>query len=100
HLVFTAGDTLHLHDLAATDLQQARRAFELCYWAGFFLCFHNLFVISRLDWWRRRESNPRPKMLLVKRLHAYSRSCPWHYPKTFATAAQNGQETVAASLRS
>ena len=30
------------------------------------------------DWWRRRESNPRPKMLLVKRLHAYSRSCPGH----------------------
>src|SRR5260370_41755856 len=26
HLVFTAGDSLHLHDLAATDLQQARHA--------------------------------------------------------------------------
>ena len=34
HLVFTAGDQLHLHDLAATDLQQARRAFELRYWAA------------------------------------------------------------------
>src|ERR1700728_5251077 len=34
HLVFTAGDTLHLHDLAATDLQQARHAFELRYWAA------------------------------------------------------------------
>ena len=34
HLVFTAGDTLHLHDLAATDLKQARRAFELRYWAA------------------------------------------------------------------
>ncbi len=34
HLVFTAGDALHLHDLAATDLQQARRAFELRYWAA------------------------------------------------------------------
>src|SRR5258706_620654 len=33
HLVFTAGDSLHLHDLATTDLQQARRAFELRYWA-------------------------------------------------------------------
>ena len=51
-------------------------------------------------WWRRRELNPRPKMLLVKRLHAYSRSCPRHYPETFAAAAQNGQETPAASLRS
>jgi hypothetical protein len=51
-------------------------------------------------WWRRRELNPRPKMLLVKRLHAYSRSCPWHYPKTFAAHAQNGQETLAASLLS
>jgi NAD(P)-dependent dehydrogenase (short-subunit alcohol dehydrogenase family) len=34
HLVFTAGDTLHLHDLADTDLKQARRAFELRYWAA------------------------------------------------------------------
>ena len=33
HLVFTAGDSLHLHDLANTDLKQARRAFELRYWA-------------------------------------------------------------------
>src|SRR5207245_4033504 len=65
------------------------------------ICFRcNLLKLMIVLWWRRRESNPRPKMLLVKRLHAYSRSCPWHYPKTFATAAQNGQETVAASLRS
>src|SRR6202047_3095641 len=34
HLVFTAGDSLQLHDLATTDLQQARRAFELRYWAA------------------------------------------------------------------
>ena len=34
HLVFTAGDSLLLHDLAATDLQQARRAFELRYWSA------------------------------------------------------------------
>jgi NAD(P)-dependent dehydrogenase (short-subunit alcohol dehydrogenase family) len=34
HLVFTAGDSLHLHDLASTDLQQARGAFELRYWAA------------------------------------------------------------------
>jgi len=34
HLVFTAGDSLHLHDLAATDLRQARHAFELRYWAA------------------------------------------------------------------
>jgi NAD(P)-dependent dehydrogenase (short-subunit alcohol dehydrogenase family) len=34
HLVFTAGDSLHLHDLAATDLQEARHAFELRYWAA------------------------------------------------------------------
>src|SRR3981081_3980753 len=33
HLIFTAGDSLHLHDLAATDLKQARRAFELRYWS-------------------------------------------------------------------
>src|SRR6202167_4140315 len=34
HLVFTAGDSLQLHDLADTDLHQARRAFELRYWAA------------------------------------------------------------------
>lgn len=34
HLVFTAGDTLHLHQLADTDLGQARRAFELRYWSA------------------------------------------------------------------
>ena len=33
HLVFTAGDTLQLNDLAATDLAKARLAFELRYWA-------------------------------------------------------------------
>jgi len=33
HLVFTAGDTLQLDELAATDLTKARRAFELRYWA-------------------------------------------------------------------
>jgi len=34
HLVFTAGDSLLLYDLAATDLQRARCAFELRYWAA------------------------------------------------------------------
>ena len=34
HLVFTAGDNLQLHDLADTDLVQARRAFELRYWSA------------------------------------------------------------------
>jgi NAD(P)-dependent dehydrogenase (short-subunit alcohol dehydrogenase family) len=34
HLVFTAGDGLHLHELAVTDLKQARRAFELRYWSA------------------------------------------------------------------
>ena len=34
HLVFTAGDSLHLHELATTDLKQARQAFELRYWAA------------------------------------------------------------------
>jgi NAD(P)-dependent dehydrogenase (short-subunit alcohol dehydrogenase family) len=33
HLVFTAGDALQLNDLAATDLAEARHAFELRYWA-------------------------------------------------------------------
>jgi NAD(P)-dependent dehydrogenase (short-subunit alcohol dehydrogenase family) len=34
HLVFTAGDTLQLNELAATDLTKARDAFELRYWAA------------------------------------------------------------------
>jgi NAD(P)-dependent dehydrogenase (short-subunit alcohol dehydrogenase family) len=34
HLVFTAGDNLHLHPLADTDLTEARRAFELRYWSA------------------------------------------------------------------
>jgi NAD(P)-dependent dehydrogenase (short-subunit alcohol dehydrogenase family) len=34
HMVFTAGDSLHLESLADTDLNQARRAFELRYWAA------------------------------------------------------------------
>jgi NAD(P)-dependent dehydrogenase (short-subunit alcohol dehydrogenase family) len=34
HLIFTAGDSLSLNSLAGTDLKQARRAFELRYWAA------------------------------------------------------------------
>jgi NAD(P)-dependent dehydrogenase (short-subunit alcohol dehydrogenase family) len=34
HLVYTAGDSLDLHDLATTDLKKARRAFELRYWSA------------------------------------------------------------------
>jgi NAD(P)-dependent dehydrogenase (short-subunit alcohol dehydrogenase family) len=34
HLVFTAGDSLQLHELAHTDLKQARRAFEVRYWSA------------------------------------------------------------------
>ena len=34
HLVFTAGESLQLHELADTDLKQARHAFELRYWAA------------------------------------------------------------------
>ncbi|WP_397452378.1 SDR family oxidoreductase [Pseudomonas sp. NA-150] len=34
HLVFTAGDRLRLGPLADTDLQQARKAFDLRYWAA------------------------------------------------------------------
>ena len=33
HLVYTAGDSLQLRDLATTDLCEARRAFELRYWS-------------------------------------------------------------------
>jgi NAD(P)-dependent dehydrogenase (short-subunit alcohol dehydrogenase family) len=34
HLVFTAGDSLQLHELADTDLKQARSAFELRFWSA------------------------------------------------------------------
>jgi len=34
HLVYTAGDSLQLHELADMDLKQARRAFELRYWSA------------------------------------------------------------------
>jgi NAD(P)-dependent dehydrogenase (short-subunit alcohol dehydrogenase family) len=34
HLAFTAGDTLQLNELVATDLTKARHAFELRYWAA------------------------------------------------------------------
>ena len=34
HLVFTAGDKLHLNALADTDLKHARQAFELRYWSA------------------------------------------------------------------
>jgi NAD(P)-dependent dehydrogenase (short-subunit alcohol dehydrogenase family) len=34
HLVYTAADSLQLNELAATDLTQARRAFELRYWSA------------------------------------------------------------------
>jgi|SRR5580658_3807881 NAD(P)-dependent dehydrogenase (short-subunit alcohol dehydrogenase family) len=34
HLVFTAGDSLHLRDVATTDLEEARSTFELHYWAA------------------------------------------------------------------
>jgi NAD(P)-dependent dehydrogenase (short-subunit alcohol dehydrogenase family) len=34
HLVFTAGDSLNLNQLASADLRQARRAFEVRYWGA------------------------------------------------------------------
>src|ERR1700675_2085427 len=34
HLAFSAGDSLQLHELADTDLKEARRAFELRDWAA------------------------------------------------------------------
>jgi len=34
HLVFTAGDSLRLGEIAATDLSQARRAFDIRYWGA------------------------------------------------------------------
>jgi uncharacterized membrane protein YoaK (UPF0700 family) len=52
------GDTVHLgNQLVTGNWSEAEKAATVI---GSFI----------LGWWRRRESNPRPKMLLVKRLHA------------------------------
>jgi hypothetical protein len=42
-------------------------------------------------WWRRRESNPRPKSLSARRVHALSDS------EGFAAGTQNGQDAPEAS---
>jgi NAD(P)-dependent dehydrogenase (short-subunit alcohol dehydrogenase family) len=34
HLVFTAGDSLRLGEIASTDLSEARRAFDIRYWGA------------------------------------------------------------------
>lgn len=34
HLVFTAGDSLNISEIATADLEQAHRAFDLRYWAA------------------------------------------------------------------
>jgi len=44
-----------------------------------------------LSWWRRGESNPRPKSAAPRSLHAYLSSI------SFASRAQNEQETQPAS---
>jgi len=49
---------------------------------------------QREQWWRRRESNPRPKMLLVKRLHAYSRSCPRRWAPLLALPPGRSRPTL------
>ena len=43
------------------------------------------------SWWRRGESNPRPKSLTLERLHAY----PVHF-KLSPTALRNEQERTAS----
>jgi len=52
---------------------------------------NNSFQINKKEWWRRGESNPRPKSATPRSLHAYLSSV-W-----FASRAQNEQETHPAS---
>src|SRR5216684_363019 len=51
----------------------------------------NLLITDYLVWWRRGESNPRPKSATPRSLHAYLSSVG------FASRAQNEQETQPAS---
>src|SRR6266852_2745370 len=51
----------------------------------------NSVQINQKEWWRRGESNPRPKSATPRSLHAYLSSV-W-----FARRAQNEQETQPAS---
>jgi NAD(P)-dependent dehydrogenase (short-subunit alcohol dehydrogenase family) len=48
HLVFTAGDSPHLHNLADTDLKQPRRAFDLRYWAALSCSLPELLDSARI----------------------------------------------------
>jgi hypothetical protein len=50
-----------------------------------------LLKTNNLKLWRRRESNPRPKSLSARRIHAQSSS------EGFASDAQNGQDAPEAS---
>ena len=50
-----------------------------------------LLITETLNWWRRGESNPRPKSATPRSLHAYLGSVG------FASRAQNEQETQPAS---
>lgn len=40
HLVFTAGDALQLNDIGATDVEKARRFFDVRYWGAFMAAKH------------------------------------------------------------
>ena len=51
----------------------------------------NLLITNKIKWWRRGESNPRPKSATPRSLHAYLSSV------LFARHAQNEQETQPAS---
>jgi NAD(P)-dependent dehydrogenase (short-subunit alcohol dehydrogenase family) len=47
HLVFTAGDTLHLGEIATADLEKAHQAFDLRYWAALAAVKHGSPKIRR-----------------------------------------------------
>src|SRR5579862_282737 len=56
--------------------------------------FSTIYMIESIAlsyWWRRRESNPRPKSLSARRIHAQSSS------GGFTRCAQNGQDAQKAS---
>ena len=44
-------------------------------------CWSGTHRINSAYWWRRRESNPRPKMLLVKRATCLVVFMPWALPQ-------------------
>ena len=104
HLVFTAGDSLQLNELAAANLRKAREAFELRYWSA--LAAVNLPAGARLTHdkileWRARCLARGPRRLVPKddaqRTQSGERTCPRpHCPRTKPEPGTDGDRVGLA----